>query len=957
MPKVVEVPGVGNVEFPDGMADADISRTIRMHTPEPTRGTPEWKWWALQRNQDLNGAAASPNQPEDKSFLRMLWDKVNPFQVFTADGEGGGDQPGQGPIGKTVGAIAKAQLNQGKQAVDSFRQGDYSSAVGHGVAAALPVVGPMAANFGEHAGEALGSMEGGNPDTNAAKEAATDALAAGTMYAVPEAGSIIERVRPGTLAAASDALRANAEAQYARVLNPTTNANKFKTAKIVPELIDRGVVARNLKGIQSTAEGEISRFGQAIGNAWDNLPPDTATEFQPIYDKLQSEIDNTHSVTGSSGKKIPAGPEAKRAIGDIQKLQETLMDVAATDPETGKLMLPVDKARFLRQYFDGVAENAGRSSGANLAADSTAQAHAIAADSIRHELAKDHPDIAALNKEYSFWKDVNDVVTATILRKQGQAPSLGSRVAQAAGYAKGGILGAEALKALQAATSSPGWGTAFAVLKDRLADALSKGQRGPAELYARRIAQAARNRPIIETGGANAESIAAANGPQDANSGAGGQPGAAGGTAADAGGPEPWSALSQPPGTGPETEGAQTSIPVPGSARAYAGQYGLRELSDIQPSHNGITFQPNPRYELRNDRDYDNPVNRDKIVTGSLGGPTGFDPRYHITDNPDSSNGPPIIDSHGNVLGGNGRTMTLQRVYGSNARGATAYRQLLAQRAEQFGLDPMDVATMKQPVLVRVIDDAELAGDRAKQDAVTNFNTTPTAALTPNERAVADSRRVSVSTLDDVSRRLEDKGPDATLAQVLAGRAGVEVLDHLVSDGVMSPQERAGLANQDGLTKAGKDRISALMLGRFFRDPAQLDQLPASLRNKMERIAGPLAKMESSDYSLTEHLKSAIDLIEEAEAHGAKSLRDIVTQAGMFGDQMYSPESVTLAQKLLLLKPTELTKAVREYGSHAAYARDYQGPGLIDFPAPTTPHEAFSEVFGTPGSEVSPQSQ
>lgn len=516
MSQIVEVPGQGNVEFPDGMSDQDIGRVVRLHISEPdAKGSPEWASWRNQRVHDLNDAAISPNKPDDTSMFKMLWDKVNPFPMLAgknpdpgsvpnpvASGPralGGGEHSGQygGPLQgaeNLVVNVGNAMADQGHKAASAYKQGDYVSAAGHGVAAALPVLGPMAANFGEHAGTAAGSYLGGNPDPQATKQAITDAAAAALTFGGPKiargAVGAVDAVAPGLRPGVETWLRTNAENQYGRVLKPTTNANKLRTAEVVPDLIDQGIMAPTLKDLQSRAQGEISRVGQAIGDAWQNLPAGTATEFQPIYDRLQGEIDKTHSVPDSSGKLIPKGPEAERAIGNITKLQQTLTDVSETDPQTGKLMLPVDKARNLRQYFDDVAQKAGRYDGQNLATQSTAEAHGIAADSIRNELGKDHPDIAALNKEYSFWKDVNQVTTDTLLRKQGQAPSLGARAAQVAGFAKGGPLGAAAMKALADATSSPAWGTVAAVLKDRLADAIAKGNTGPAEFYVSKIAAA-----------------------------------------------------------------------------------------------------------------------------------------------------------------------------------------------------------------------------------------------------------------------------------------------------------------------------------------------------------------------------------------------------------------------------------------------------------------------------------
>ena len=225
-------------------------------------------------------------------------------------------------------------------------------------------------------------------------------------------------------------------------------------------------------------------------------------------------------------------------------------------------------------------------------------------------------------------------------------------------------------------------------------------------------------------------------------------------TPVDAGATQPRATLPQPAGAGGEAAPtSQTSVTVPGDSRQYTGSYQLRELSDVRPSHSGISFQPNPQYQLLNDRNYDNPVNQAKIVNWSAPGAGGFDPSELVNDARNSSTGPPVLDSTGNVLGGNGRGMIMQRVYKSNPAGAQAYRDLLTQKAAQFGVDPAQVASMKQPVLTRVLDDENFSGDAQKQAAITDFNKSGTAALTPSERAIADSRRVSTSTLSGARSR------------------------------------------------------------------------------------------------------------------------------------------------------------------------------------------------------------
>jgi len=123
-------------------------------------------------------------------------------------------------------------------------------------------------------------------------------------------------------------------------------------------------------------------------------------------------------------------------------------------------------------------------------------------------LAQDYPDIAKINAEYSLWKDTAQVLTDTLARRQGQARPLGVKMAKAAGTAvgfgtggiHGAILGRAAMGALESAISSPGWRTATAVAKDRLADAIAAGNPGKITFYAQKIKQAEANEPI--SGGA-----------------------------------------------------------------------------------------------------------------------------------------------------------------------------------------------------------------------------------------------------------------------------------------------------------------------------------------------------------------------------------------------------------------------------------------------------------------------
>jgi hypothetical protein len=260
-------------------------------------------------------------------------------------------------------------------------------------------------------------------------------------------------------------------------------------------------------------------------------------------------------------------------------------------------------------------------------------------------------------------------------------------------------------------------------------------------------------------------------------------------------------------------------------------------------------------------------------------------------------------------------------------------------------VDPQQIAGMKQPVLVRQISDQDLG---SIQNAITDFNKTGTGALRPSERAIADSKRVSQGTLDHVGDLLDSAGENATLPKALEGQNGVGVLDKLVDDGVLTPQERKAYVSGDALTKDGQGRISKLLLGRFFRDPAQLDTVPPIVRNKLERIAAPLASIEPGQWNLVPRVQDALDLIGDAQAHGSKNLDQFMKQNNLLGPQAYSKDAVDLAKTLQKMPQRELSEAISNYASkHAEELREFEkGPGLFGEPAqPTPPNQLFKESF------------
>lgn len=132
------------------------------------------------------------------------------------------------------------------------------------------------------------------------------------------------------------------------------------------------------------------------------------------------------------------------------------------------------------------------------------------------------------------------------------------------------------------------------------------------------------------------------------------------------------------------------------------------------------------------------------------------------------------------------------------------------------------------------------------------------------------------------------------------------------------------------------------MLGRFFRDPSQLDQIAPKLKNKIERVAAPLASAEVGDWSITPRVQQAMDLIEDARVHGNNNIDMFMKQGNLLGSQQYPAPVIALAKQFQKLPQRELVDAISRY---AEDARHYgSGPSLFGG-APVSPDASLTQAF------------
>lgn len=404
----------------------------------------------------------------------------------------------------------------------------------------------------------------------------------------------------------------------------------------------------------------------------------------------------------------------------------------------------------------------------------------------------------------------------------------------------------------------------------------------------------------------------------------------------------------------PFVVGHEGEIHHPGSSEApHRFRYVFGELEDAHASHSGQTFQPNPNFWFSNQRDYMDPTNQLKVITNA----SNWNSKLVLAHSPTITNGAPVLDRAGNVLGGNGRFMSLERVYGG--AGAAQMRKDVIDAARSFGADPEAVARMRRPMLFRQLVDESLANTRAGGEKVIDiYNPRETAALTSREQALSDARNLTPRAMEIIDGAIANAGEGASFADTLRGKGGKEILQSLADEGVIHPGDIPGMQEPNGEpTEIAKVRMQKMILGSLIGD--RFDITPPSMRLKLERAAAPsMQLLQRPEWDLGPTVRRAIDLIEQTRvgANEGKVTPQAI-DAFIAGDQQtltsamdYAPHDVTMAKVLLTEKPVALGRTFREYSQLERLSRPGEASmGL--FGEPPTQQQAWEMLFeGKPGT-------
>ena len=295
-----------------------------------------------------------------------------------------------------------------------------------------------------------------------------------------------------------------------------------------------------------------------------------------------------------------------------------------------------------------------------------------------------------------------------------------------------------------------------------------------------------------------------------------------------------------------------------GKLSEVPSQWAVVEADSVITSHDPKTFSEDGRHTVGNERAY----HRDKAEQAKvISQANDLRPELVVNTNPDATNGAPIIDENGVVLGGNSRSMSMKLVYSdsSNSAKANELRDYLKNNASQFGLTSDDVSGLKNPILVRQVapkDDAE------KQLLVRQLNENFTQSMDPRTMAVAQARRFDE---EAVSSLAENMDSEETLRSFLDSKRGGDFIDALKSAGIISQSNQNAYINQKTkkLNENGKALVENVIVGKMLPDADLLTQLSQKTMNAIARSAPYMMQASGfgDKYDIRDDLSHALDAL------------------------------------------------------------------------------------------------
>lgn len=257
----------------------------------------------------------------------------------------------------------------------------------------------------------------------------------------------------------------------------------------------------------------------------------------------------------------------------------------------------------------------------------------------------------------------------------------------------------------------------------------------------------------------------------------------------------------------PHTKGKETSIKFTDKV-SQPGHLALIEAEQLQPSH--INGQPNvthfiPEAQPKKRTDKASTISSEKIAAN-------INPA-EITSSVTAYTGAPTVNSRGETIQGNNRSAALKLMWSNHADQAGIYKQYLMDHADEFGLKAEDIAKMKNPVLVNMVD-----VDDNKAIELGQHSAQDTESGGVERIKVKNTIQKMGDDMKSFAKRLLESSDDEASFSQLVDKNGNKVLKWMNDKGFISDTQYTSALDSDGnLTAEAVNDLKGIMYGSIFQ--------------------------------------------------------------------------------------------------------------------------------------------
>ena len=257
----------------------------------------------------------------------------------------------------------------------------------------------------------------------------------------------------------------------------------------------------------------------------------------------------------------------------------------------------------------------------------------------------------------------------------------------------------------------------------------------------------------------------------------------------------------------PHTKGKETSVKFTDKV-SQPGHLALIEAEQLQPSH--MNGQPNvnhfiPEAQPKKRTDKASTISSEKIAAN-------INPA-EITSSITAYTGAPTVNSRGETIQGNNRSAALKSMWNSHADQAGIYKQYLMDHADEFGLKAEDIAKMKNPVLVNMVD-----VDDNKAIELGQHSAQDTESGGVERIKVKNTIQKMGDDMKSFAKKLLESSDDEASFSQLVDKNGNKVLKWMNTKGFISDTQYTSALDSDGnLTAEAVNDLKSVMYGSIFQ--------------------------------------------------------------------------------------------------------------------------------------------